>query len=195
MLHDFIEESIMEDYYYGLRKVGDAIYDDIYKLFISYQVNYLEIDTYYGEDYHEYLLTLIKEQALSKLTNEIFNLLFQDRDLLKQFNLVIANASSTMLLDEYPNILKKDGVFLRCSYWPTWLEQALYRRDKGHCAICQKDLSNLYVNGTKMAIDHIIPLNMGGVNDPTNLQILCKRCNSEKGGDKTTTTGKIANFW
>jgi hypothetical protein len=45
----------MKDYYYSIKKHGEVIYDDIYKLFDSYQVNYLEIDTYEGEDYHDSL--------------------------------------------------------------------------------------------------------------------------------------------
>ncbi|WP_228721653.1 HNH endonuclease [Thermoleptolyngbya sichuanensis] len=32
----------------------------------------------------------------------------------------------------------------------------------------------------KLTIDHIIPLAQGGVNDLSNLQVLCRRCNSSK---------------
>jgi hypothetical protein len=195
ILHDFIEENVMEDYHYGLKKGGNLVYPEIYELLDNYDIEYTKEDNYSGEDFHTYLLNLIDKNIRKGLTSEIFNLLFQDRELLRRFNSKIADESSTMLLTDHPNILKKDGVFIRCKSWPTWLKQALYRRDKGHCAICQKDLSSLYVNGAKLAIDHIIPLNLGGVNDPTNLQILCQKCNSEKGGDKTTTTGKIANYW
>lgn len=32
-----------------------------------------------------------------------------------------------------------------------------------------------------LSVDHIVPLSAGGTNDPSNLQILCIRCNSTKG--------------
>ncbi|MGE4283733.1 MAG: HNH endonuclease [Clostridia bacterium] len=44
------------------------------------------------------------------------------------------------------------------------------------CVVCaaEKDLT----------IDHIIPLSRGGTNEITNLQVLCRKCNSKK-HDKT----------
>ena len=50
---------------------------------------------------------------------------------------------------------------------------ALIERDGYQCRNCsdQNDL----------AIDHIIPLSKGGNDDLSNLQILCKSCNSSKG--------------
>ena len=35
-----------------------------------------------------------------------------------------------------------------------------------------------------MTIDHILPRSRGGTDDPSNLQLLCARCNSSK-GDRT----------
>lgn len=32
----------------------------------------------------------------------------------------------------------------------------------------------------KLAVDHVVPMARGGSDDPSNLQILCKRCNSSK---------------
>ena len=45
------------------------------------------------------------------------------------------------------------------------------------CAHCGKVFSNRrYLN-----VDHIIPMNQGGVSVPENLQILCRTCNGKKG--------------
>lgn len=43
---------------------------------------------------------------------------------------------------------------------------------KGRCACCKKK--------RKLTVDHIIPLSKGGTNWPSNLQMLCKSCNSRK---------------
>jgi 5-methylcytosine-specific restriction protein A len=33
--------------------------------------------------------------------------------------------------------------------------------------------------------DHILPLSRGGINEPTNIRVLCRRCNSRR-GNRTT---------
>lgn len=46
---------------------------------------------------------------------------------------------------------------------------------KNKCAICSVSVAGGY------HIDHVIPLSKGGVNDKSNLQILCAPCNRSKG--------------
>ena len=48
------------------------------------------------------------------------------------------------------------------------------------CASC----GNKYQNRIMLQVDHIVPMNRGGKTKIDNLQILCRRCNVEK-GDKT----------
>lgn len=50
---------------------------------------------------------------------------------------------------------------------------ALIERDGYQCKNCDSQ--------ENLAIDHIIPLSKGGSDDPENLQLLCKSCNSSKG--------------
>lgn len=47
------------------------------------------------------------------------------------------------------------------------------------CAHCGKKLS--YVRD--YTVEHVVPLNKGGTNDPDNLIALCEACNKEKGDD------------
>jgi 5-methylcytosine-specific restriction endonuclease McrA len=52
------------------------------------------------------------------------------------------------------------------------LAPIIHKRDGSYCRIC---------GSTKnLTIDHIIPLAKNGSDDPSNLQILCKSCNSRK---------------
>lgn len=49
-------------------------------------------------------------------------------------------------------------------------------RQKGKCAYCRVRLANVQEHK-----DHIIPLYLGGSNNPSNIQILCEPCNLKKG--------------
>ncbi len=51
---------------------------------------------------------------------------------------------------------------------------ALYLTQDGKCASCLVNLENYHV-------DHIMPLILGGSNWPSNLQLLCVKCNCSKG--------------
>ncbi|MGO9838526.1 MAG: HNH endonuclease [Polyangiaceae bacterium] len=97
---------------------------------------------------------------------------------------------------DHADLLERDGVVKRCAYWPARLRRALVFRDKGHCAICLNDISGLVSIGEEgYHVDHIVPLDLGGTNDPTNLQLLCAACNLVKGAGKANTSSFGMVYW
>lgn len=69
--------------------------------------------------------------------------------------------------------------FIKRCKWPTWVPNIIRSRDRGCCGRCSIDITReLLAVGH---IDHIIPLAGGGCNDVVNLQLLCAKCNGDKG--------------
>ncbi len=55
------------------------------------------------------------------------------------------------------------------------VREMVFRRDEWQCVRCgQSDMKQL-------SIDHVIPLALGGGDEPSNLQTMCRRCNTKKG--------------
>ncbi|GLR77226.1 HNH endonuclease [Aliivibrio sifiae] len=211
LLHDYITHYINEYFYFYLMDAGggECAGDEITQWCMEYQLSLMTPEEYYISvgiewiedetdlfEYHtEYLLDFASRSLTPLIQTEVFNLLFSDRCFLIEFNKVIALEIQELKVEECPNILKKDGVVKRATYWPTWLERALFCREKGLCAICKTDLSSIYHTGGKLAIDHMVPLNLGGINDASNLQLLCQKCNLDKLGDTIVTTNLHPTFW
>jgi len=53
------------------------------------------------------------------------------------------------------------------------IRQRIINRDRGICQQCGNEGDS---------VDHIVPRNQGGTDDDFNLQLLCRSCNSSKGG-------------
>ncbi|MEO3677390.1 HNH endonuclease [Rheinheimera sp. FR7-31] len=195
LLHDFINESIYLETQYCIRKAFDETIEDIYEILDLHQAEYKRIYEYRGDEYNNYIMKKLGAYVLNQLSNEVFTLLFQDREVLKAFNECAAKYVRRIRKFTAQNYFERDGTFFRCNYWPKWLKDGLFYREKGHCAICCTDLTGLYSTGQELAIDHIVPLAKGGTNDPTNLQILCKHCNSAKGARSSNTKGWVSVYW
>ena len=58
---------------------------------------------------------------------------------------------------------------------PLKLRWKLYKEADFKCHCCGCDDVDL------LEIDHIVPFSQGGPDDETNLQVLCRDCNSDKG--------------
>ena len=50
-------------------------------------------------------------------------------------------------------------------------------RDNYTCQICGKQMSD----GVGLHVDHIISIKNGGKSVPSNLRVLCSKCNGKKG--------------
>lgn len=136
-------------------------------------------------DYHNELrLTGEFDKLLNQLTNEVFYLLFGNRTLLAKLNYyvsgVVASLTRNDLAIEEHHLLKKDGNPAR-THIPEWARRAIFFRDRGMCASCNIDLTGIISINNAEHYDHIIPLAAGGINDITNLQLLCSSCNLRKG--------------
>ena len=206
-LHELIEYSISEDIDYALRK-GDPLEfakTQIEPLIQARSVKHYQTPAKYknhvGDDdtdenlWISHIREKFDEHVLDNLTNEVFTLLYVDRKALLQLNKIIAKTIKCLKLIDHPKLLEANGIVKRCTYWPKWLRNALFYREKGHCSLCLKDISGLFAAGKELEIDHIVPLNLGGTNDPTNLQILCENCNSKKGGGLSQTSNFQHIFW
>jgi 5-methylcytosine-specific restriction endonuclease McrA len=53
------------------------------------------------------------------------------------------------------------------------IRQRIINRDRGLCQQCGNEGDS---------VDHIVPRSQGGTDDDENLQLLCRTCNSSKGG-------------
>lgn len=190
ILHDYIQWVIEDEIEYLGRKIGPI--DDWEELLRDYNVSFSKRDIEEGEDdfyeYCEYLENQIKENVVKKITNETFQLLFSDRMFCLKFNQLISEIVKDYSKENFPDYLERDGVLKRCTYFHTWVQRAVFLRDRGCCAVCLKDLTGLLKTNFDKAIDHIVPLNLGGNNDITNLQLICQECNLDKLGHTIKTS-------
>lgn len=119
-----------------------------------------------------------------RMTEEAFHLLFGNREFLRDFNLELAAFRQA----------RGDKPSRRCNI-PQWVKRAVYFRENGKCALCKKDLSGLIAIDPKQHYDHIVPLKALGVNDPCNIQLLCKKCNLEKAALPAKTSAVYDPWW
>jgi hypothetical protein len=136
------------------------------------------------------------ETLLERTTEEVFFLLFQNRRVLLDFNEMMAeqlrDELGASIVDpvENPEFVRH-GVLRRVSI-PAWAQRAIFFRDRGRCVFCQADLSGiLSING----IEHVVPLARGGLNDVTNLQLLCRECNGAKHAEPGSTSDRYEAWY
>lgn len=139
------------------------------------------------------------EELLERATEEVFFVLFQNRHVLMLFNDMMARQFNGMRDDqqippEHRPFFARPGVLSRCSI-PSWVKRAIYFRDRGLCVICHKDLSGIVAIGLEENYDHIVPLALGGLNDVSNIQLLCKECNLKKCAGEPITSSLYQSWY
>lgn len=138
-------------------------------------------------------LRAILEVASREITEAAFQLLFADRTFLFEFSRFIQPYVSLLQAGEHPCIITA-GVVKR-AYFPVWLKNAVFHRDKGRCQLCGCDLTNILVPTMERHIDHMVPLKASGTNDPTNFQLTCESCNTSKGAKVLAVNHMSYPYW
>ncbi len=135
---------------------------------------------------------------MTQLVNEVFYILFGNRTLLERLNVYIAGIVSRIQSSDLPEedskLMYKDGVLAR-KHIPEWAKHAVYFRDRGKCASCNTDLTGIVSVMSSEHYDHIVPLSEGGINDVTNLQLLCRNCNLKKGRRLLPTSNRYEAWY
>ncbi len=208
LLHHYIKYCFLMDNENLFCERPDDVIEGVFELeflqsqFSQYDIaiDFLEIK--YDEDdypkttrsrvFNWYKLNKKKFELLSeKLCEDVFYILFSNRILLQQFNIIISKDFDKFNFSK--NELTINGKLKRVSI-PKWVRKAVYHRDKGRCVICTTDLSGVINTLETENFDHIVPLDLFGVNDPTNIQLLCKKCNLEK-LNRNTNSSSIYEHW
>lgn len=138
------------------------------------------IDFYESLEFEEY-----KERTIK----EVFYILFGDRFVLQLYNEMIAEVreGDWDSINYTESVTTKKG-YLKRSAIPKWVQKAVYHRDKGRCVLCKKDLTGLINIYNKSNYDHIVPLARFGINDVSNIQLLCETCNQKKNANNNQSS-------
>lgn len=155
---------------------------EIYKKFSSYmqnlgrQVNNGELEDI-KSFFYEFLASEEYTLYIDNLVNEIFYVLFSNKLVMHKFNEMMADAREVEVDGtEHPEFTDLKGRLKRKNI-PIWVKNAVFHRDKGRCVLCKNNVS-VYLNQyDKKNFDHIVPLAMYGLNDISNIQLLCTECN------------------
>lgn len=153
---DFIEWAETE-YSKKMDQMSDVEIDDL-------RYDYLS-NIQLGEEY---------DSCMIQLSNEMFYVLFQNREFLYKFNNYLATYNHN----------RPERISI-----PKWVQRAVFFRDRGCCVFCGKDLSGtVHITENKeIHYDHIVPLCDNGLNDVSNLQLACQECNLRKSGKGMTS--------
>lgn len=148
-------------------------------------------------DGYDYLSALQQDDLIAQLCETVakqaFHVLFSNRGTMSAFGHMVGNYLLHTSHSFVPEAFNEAGHLFRASV-PMWAKSAVFHRDKGRCVLCQRDLTSLFSQQSKIHYDHIIPLSRGGMNCVTNLQVTCSKCNLDKGA-RSAATSREYEVW
>lgn len=162
--------------------------------------SYLDADDNDVYDFmNEIWLSESYEKLMDQTVGEIFHVLFQNRQLLLDFNDYMSSILSVATVEDAEDLdhtlLSPRGTLLRVRP-PKWAQRAVFYRDRGRCVLCDSDLSGLANIENVENYDHIVSLAQFGLNDVSNLQLLCVHCNQiEKKDGAAITSGRYQSWY
>jgi hypothetical protein len=138
------------------------------------------------------------EDLVKQTVDEVFHVLFQNRELMLLFNEYVSEFLSRGDWDRAEeldrSLLAPNGTLARVRP-PRWAQRAVFFRDRGQCVLCGKNLTGLVNLESVENYDHIVPLSRRGLNDITNLQLLCAPCNQQEKRDGGAITSGRYQSW
>lgn len=198
LLHLYTITTALNYYRRDFRKNGDCIEEDgiqyWYDLFETYNVKYEVFDFETEEDISFWFERNENsfEDLFEMMADEVFHILFSNRNFLLKFNRLLHN--TVLDITSHKDRFTEKGTIKR-TYIPTWVKKAVFHRDKGRCVYCNTDLTNIYNTLTNSNYDHMVPLDLMGVNDPCNIQLTCESCNKSKSNKEESTGTHYIPWW
>jgi hypothetical protein len=158
ILHKFIAYIFQDQMYYPVEYKDDIILDslandehyeklEIEALLSLHNIQHTSLSIWLArnnlsknliltDDLLDYYAALKKEGSFSEMceivAEEVFFIIFMNRELLRLFNELIASIRSN-----------SGYTSLKRVYMPKWVRRAVYFRDRGRCVICNRDLSGI----------------------------------------------------
>lgn len=149
------------------------------------------------EAWSEWKLVGGNEEIAAQIAEEMFFVLFANRNFLSRFNEHMAARVSSLVPEENDELLTVNGdgeTILKRVEPPQWAKRAVFFRDRGYCCGCGRNLENSRSPINRAQYDHIVPLAAGGLNDVSNLQLMCESCNGEK-RDRRAAASDLYERW
>ena len=156
-----------------------------------------------ADDIYEFMnevwISAAYENLMKQTVDEVFHVLFQNRELMMLFNDYVSGILSQGDWDRVEDLDRSlfapNGTLARVRP-PMWAQRAVFFRDRGKCVLCDSDVSGLVSLDNIENYDHIVPLSKWGLNDITNLQLLCVPCNQhEKRDGAAITSGRYQSWY
>ena len=183
LLHLYIVTTALNYHRRDFRKNGSDEDDETmqkwYSVFDTYQIKIKKFNFNGKQQLVDWFDRNINafEDLFNKMADEVFYILFANRQFLLDFN----NLTAKTVMDiGFPTDRLTTKETIKRVAIPKWVQTAVFHRDKGRCVFCFTDLTSLVNTLTSSNYDHIVPLDLYGTNDPCNIQLTCERCNKKK---------------